>query len=93
MFSLGIQIHNTDYHSILDSNGNRINYGKDIVIGNHVWIGMYCTILKGTHISENTMVAAGSLVNSQFGKPNTIIAGRPAIIKKENVSWIRKLIE
>lgn len=93
MFSLGIQIHNTDYHSILDSNEKRINYGKDIIIGNHVWIGMYSTILKGSRIPENTIVAAGSLVNSQFSKSNTILAGTPAKIKKENVSWIRKLVE
>lgn len=33
-----------------------------ITIGNHVWIGSNCTILKGVKIGNNTTIAAGSVI-------------------------------
>jgi acetyltransferase-like isoleucine patch superfamily enzyme len=42
--------------------------GKDIVIGNNVWIGAGCTILGGTIIGDNSFVHAGSIVSSNIPK-------------------------
>lgn len=36
--------------------------GEEIVIGNGVWVGANCTILKGVHIGDNAVIAAGSVV-------------------------------
>ena len=68
--------------NILDSNGHIVNStnrtkGRDtpesIIIGNNVWIGLNSTILKGTNIGDNSIVAAGSVVKGNFPK-NSIIA-------------------
>ena len=61
MFSFGITMWPSDGHTILDSNGNCINKGEDIFIGNHVWVGMNSTLLKGSFIPENSVVGACSV--------------------------------
>ena len=38
------------------------DYDKDVVIEKDVWIGANVTILKGVHIGEGAIIAAGSLV-------------------------------
>lgn len=89
MFSNGIEIHNTDYHSILNSLGKRINHGKDIYIGKHTWIGLRSVLLKGTKIQDNTIVGANSVVNKEFNESNIVIAGNPAVKRKGGIDWIR----
>ncbi len=91
MFSHDVDVRTTDSHSILDMKGNRINPSEDVVIGNHVWIGIRVTILKGVKLADNCMVAACSLVSSKTeSKANTIIAGMPAVIVKNNINWDRR---
>lgn len=48
-----------------------------IILENNVWIGMNCIVLKGVHIAENTIVAAGSVVTKSC-MANSIYAGNPA---------------
>ena len=47
------------------------------VIGNNVFIGMNSIILMGTHIGNNCIVGAGSVVKGTF-PDNSVIAGNPA---------------
>lgn len=92
MLSSGIDIRNGDSHSILDlETGRRINYAKNIVIGDHVWIGNNVQILKGVTIGSNSIVGVRSLVTKDV-KENSIVAGIPARTVKENVNWDRKRI-
>lgn len=49
---------------------------KDIHLGENVWIGMNCIILKGTVIGNNTIVGAGSVVSGTLDA-NSIYAGNP----------------
>nr|WP_288788550.1 DapH/DapD/GlmU-related protein [uncultured Fibrobacter sp.] len=50
-----------------------------VKIGNRVWIGNNATILKGTEIGENSVVAAGAVVSGKF-PANVILGGVPAKI-------------
>ena len=92
MFSNDIQIRSSDSHSILDMNGKRINPAEDIHIGQHVWIGMRATILKGCKISDYCIVAAGSICTREYNESNCIIGGNPAKVIKHEVDWDRKYI-
>lgn len=91
MFSHDIRLRTSDSHSMLNEMGERINPAKDIVIGNHVWIGMYGILLKGTSIGDNSVVAARAVVSKTFSE-NNLIAGMPAKIIKERINWSRKMI-
>ena len=93
MFSNRIQIRTTDSHSIIDENGKRINYGADISIGNHVWIGAEAIILKGCVIPDNCMIGARSMVTSSLrADSNSMIVGSPAKVIKDNINWKRERI-
>lgn len=44
-----------------------------IVIGDDVWIGARCQILKGVHIGARSIIAAGSVITKDI--PSDVIAG------------------
>ena len=46
-------------------------------VGNNVFIGMHATILMGTHVGDNVIIGAGSVV-SGFFEDNVVLAGNPA---------------
>lgn len=77
----------TDFHKIKNIENNMINESKEIFIGNNVWIGCRNTILKGSQISDNSVIGSNSLINKKFNKNNILIAGNPAKILKENIVW------
>lgn len=76
-----------DSHSLYDMNGNRINQAKGIVIGNNVWLCQKASLLKGSVIPNNCVVAYGSIVTKAFDKENSAIGGNPAKVIKENIKW------
>lgn len=91
MFSADIVIMNTDVHKIYDTTTNlKTNEGKEISIGNHVWLGIRTIVLKGVNIGDNSIVAAGSIVTKDV-KANTVVSGNPARQVKENRNWSRDL--
>lgn len=77
----------------LDDDFHEIEYdGKketdpSITIGDDVWIGNGVKIFKGSSIPNGCVVAAGSIVRGKFTHENAILAGIPAKLIKENVSW------
>lgn len=55
-----------------------------ITLGNDVWIGTHCAILKGVTIGNGSIVGAGSVVNKSIPE-NQIWAGVPAKFIKERI--------
>ena len=55
---------------------------EEIKIGDNVWIGWNCTVLKGVQIGKNSVVAAGSVVLRGKYPNNSLIAGNPAKVVK-----------
>ena len=76
------------YAIILDSDGHQI-LGKcntaEVIIGNNVWIGARVTILKGVHIGDGAVIAAGTIVNKVPAK--SLVAGNPMHLICDNVEW------
>ena len=80
----------------LDDDAHYIEYegrkpagDKAITIGNHVWIGARATLYQGTVIADGCVIAANSVVRGVFNQPNCLIAGHPAKVIKQNISWRR----
>ena len=93
MFSSGINISTTDYHSIIKTtSGVRVNDAKDIIIGNHVWLSRNVIILKGVSIADDIVVGTGSTVSKSLTESHSIYVGNPARKVKSEVTWVRQLI-
>lgn len=58
-------------------NGWELSESAPIHIGDAVWIGSNCRILKGVSIGEGAIVAAGSVVTKNV-EAYTVVAGNPA---------------
>lgn len=57
--------------------GEWIGDGAETVIGENCFLGMNSVILMGTHLGNNVIVGAGSVVHGTF-PDNVVIAGNPA---------------
>lgn len=76
-------------HMIIDEK-NPLNCVKsrEITIGNHVWIGAEVSILKGTSISDGSIVGYNAfLCGLKVEMNKCLIIGSPAYIKREQISW------
>jgi acetyltransferase-like isoleucine patch superfamily enzyme len=82
----GCQLLDEDFHAI--SYPGKSHAGeRGIVIGSRVWIGSNVSVLKGSVIPDGCVVAANSVVKSRFTEKNALIAGNPAKVVRQNVSW------
>lgn len=81
-----VEIQDTDFHSVLDTDGNSKPISKPICIGNRVWICDKAIILKGVTIGNGSIVAAGAVVTKNV-PAHSLVAGNPAKIIRENVYW------
>lgn len=82
--SENVVIRDSDNHRII--NREKQNITNPIIIGDHVWIGMNVTILKGAHIGHDSVIAANSLVNREI-PPHSLAAGIPARVIQTNINW------
>lgn len=86
LFAVSSYIRTSDGHPIYDEEGVRINEPKDVVIGNHVWMGQRSAIVKGAHIGNGCVIGMMSMANKAY-PDNTVIAGIPGKVIKENIHW------
>jgi acetyltransferase-like isoleucine patch superfamily enzyme len=71
-----------DYHSVHGTEEQTAS----VHIGNRVWIGCRCIILKGVNIGEGAVVAAGSVVTKDV-PARALVAGNPAQVKTAVAGW------
>ncbi|MFC7008535.1 acyltransferase [Halalkalicoccus salilacus] len=80
-----LEMLDTDRHQlIIDS----VEHDKTapIEIKDEVWIGHHVSIGKGVTIGEGSVIASNSVVVHDV-PPNTLVAGIPAEVIRENVEW------
>ena len=78
-FASGVKILTHDYsRSVLRRySGDIIGESGKTIIGNNVFVGMDSIILMGTHIGDNVVIGAGSVVKGVI-ESNSVYAGNPA---------------
>ena len=93
MISYGLLIRASDAHAIYDLATpdvciNKASFGCHI--DDDVWIGQNVTLLKDANIPSFCVIGAGSVVGRKQFPEHCIIAGNPAKIVRENISWSRR---
>ncbi len=79
-------ISDTDFHKIKSiSDGTCLNDNKPVHIGEHVWIGARCTVLKGSRIPDDSVLAAGSIVTKKLKSNNAIYVSNNIV--KGDITW------
>ena len=77
----------SDLHIIKDEKGNVINSPKSIIIGDNVWIGCRCTLLKGSRIANGSIIGAGSIITNDISMDSGLFVGSPARLIKKGLTW------
>ena len=62
---------------------------KPIYLGDNVFVGARASLLPGTHIGNNSIVAAGAVVKGEY-PPGSIIVGNPAKNIANVPEWLDK---
>lgn len=79
--SWDVLITDTDYHQLGEG-----EHTAPVRIGDRVWIGAKAMILKGVTVGDGAVIAAGSVVTKDV-PGGALVAGNPARVVRENVSW------
>lgn len=89
LFGNQVTLRTHDAHHIFDlETHQRINYPKDIVVGDNVWLAYHVTLLGGAVIGTGSVVGTNAVTSGVFGDHVTI-AGVPAKVIRENICWSR----
>lgn len=78
------------YISDVDEEDKQPENDQDVVIGSDVWCGANVTILKGVHIGNGAVIAAGSVVTKDV-EAFSVVGGVPA--KKMRMRFTPEEIE
>lgn len=89
MFSDGVRILGSDTHAILCD--GRLNLGKTVTVGEHVWLGAGATVLKNSSVPNGCVVGTQSVVSGACeASPGSVLAGNPARVVRTGVTWCRE---
>lgn len=87
-FGYESQISDSNYHYTIDLVTKRVNRTEQpVVIGDNTWIGNRTTIMPGTKVPSNIIVASNSLLNKDYSSTvpeNSVMAGLPAKLVRTN---------
>lgn len=89
MLSLFIKMAVGNHELLEQKTGMLLTNRAAIHTEDHVWIGIGSTLLPGTHLGESSVVGASSVVTKAF-PPHCTIAGNPARVLREGISWQRE---
>lgn len=92
MLSLFIKMAVGNHELLEQKTGMLLTNRAAIHTEDHVWIGIGSTLLPGTHLGESSVVGASSVVTKAF-PPHCTIAGNPARVLREGISWQREAID
>lgn len=89
LWAANVYVATDDMHRFEDAEtGGRLNpYGAHIRLGEHVWIGRDAIVTGHVDIAHDVVVGSKSLVRGIKVPPYTAVAGVPARVIREGVTW------
>lgn len=89
LWAANVYVATDDMHRLEDvATGARVNsFGAHIRLGEHVWLGRDVTVTGHVEIGDGAVVGARSLVRGMKVAARTAVAGTPARVIREGVTW------
>ena len=89
LWAANVYVATDDMHRLESlETGARLNpYGATITLGRHLWLGRDVIVTGHVEIGDNTVVGTRSMVRGQKIPANTAVAGVPARVIREGVTW------
>jgi acetyltransferase-like isoleucine patch superfamily enzyme len=89
LWAAGAYVVTDDMHRLEDlETGARINpYGAHVRLGRHVWLGRDAIVSGHVEIGDGAVVGMRSMVRNQKVAAHTAVAGTPARVIREGVTW------
>lgn len=91
MIGRDVTIYDSDFHQVRNDNDEPINFSKEVIIGDRVWLTNKIVVLKGVTIGDGSLISAMTLVRKDV-PANVLLAGNPAKVISENIRWNRESI-
>lgn len=86
-----IAFQSNDQHAVFQMHDlAKCNIKNDIVVGDHVWIGLRSTMLPGARVGQGSIIGAGSVVTGLIPEWS-LAAGVPCRVLRSDVSWSRSI--
>ena len=88
MFARNVIVYDSDFHRLIKENKKQIK-SKEVIIGDHVWVGVNSVILKGVELKDGCVIAANTTVSKNVS--NKILAGnrQEMVALNKNIAWER----
>ncbi len=91
LISKSCSIRTGDAHRVYDiTTGMRVNEGKSVFLGDHVWLGWGVNVLKGSRLYSGTFAGIGAVLTGKEYFSNTAYGGNPAKPIKRNVCYDKR---
>ena len=83
-------IYDSDFHQLLDMDGNITNHSSPVTIDDHVWLATNTMVMKGSSIGSGAMIGANSVVSGKI-TANTMYYTKNTPVTRENYgTWKRE---
>lgn len=89
LWAANVYVATDDMHRLTcRETGVRLNpYGARILLGRHLWLGRDVIITGHAEVGDDSVIGSRSMVRGQKIPANTAVAGVPARVIRENVTW------
>jgi acetyltransferase-like isoleucine patch superfamily enzyme len=87
LVSWDVLVIDTDFHEISHEGSEWGAVQEPISLGRRVWLGTRATVLRGSTLGDDVVVAAGAVVARPEPADNVVLAGNPARVVRSGVRW------
>lgn len=89
MIGRNVMIYDSDFHQVLDSDYEQVNFPQDVVIEDHVWLTANININKGVRIGQGSIVANQTVVNKDIPAYSMFAGLSNGKVVKQDIKWSR----
>ena len=83
-----VLVRDGDGHAMFE-NGQKKPMTKPIEIGDHCWLCADSAVLKGGGMGDDCVLGFRSLLTKHYSVTHTLLAGTPAVPRRDNIGWER----